>query len=144
MTRYIAIRLVSFVMKLMSRYVLLLAQPSEDLKGLEHLLERLRCSVSIASSSDQLLAYVTQRPPCLVILQSSDNHWSQRIIRQLKTVVDTANITLVALTDCHTPSWLTQEENPGFDGFLVKPLSREVLSSLIQSASARQMCVVRN
>jgi AmiR/NasT family two-component response regulator len=126
-------------MKLMSKYVLLLAQRSEDLQGLGFLLERLKCSVAIANSADQLVAQVDQNPPCLVILQSNDESWSQLIMDQLRSMINTANTTLVALTDCHAPSWLPQEQNPGFDGFLVKPLSREVLASLIQSASARQM-----
>jgi CheY-like chemotaxis protein len=133
-------RLVGLAMKLMSRYVLLLTQRSEDLQGLGFLLERLRCSVAIVNSPEQLLAQVDQHPPCLVILQSSDDKWSQPIVQQLKTIIDTANTMLVALTDCHSPSWLLQEENPGFDGFLVNPISREVLSSLLQSAAARQMC----
>jgi AmiR/NasT family two-component response regulator len=59
-------------------------------------------------------------------------------VNQFRSLADTCGITIVALTDVHAPSWLRQEENPGLDGFLVKPLNRDILSSLVQSAWIRQ------
>jgi CheY-like chemotaxis protein len=127
-------------MKFASSYILLLVHQSEDFHGLESLLERLRCPVEIVSSPNQAVDRIRQNPPCLVIVQGNHSNWSQSFVRQLRTIADADNITLVALSDSHAPSWLHQEENPGFDGFLVKPLSFDVLFSLIQSASARQLC----
>lgn len=127
-------------MKFVSSYILLLAQQTEELHGLDSLLKRLKCAVEIVSSADQAIDHVRHSPPCLVILQGNHKSWSQGLVRKLRVIADADNITLVALSDSHAPSWLHQEENPGFDGFLVKPLSGEVLFSLIQSASARQLC----
>lgn len=127
-------------MKLAPSYILLLVHQTEDLHGLESLLERLRCLVEIVNSADQAIERIHQDPPCLIIVQGNQRNWSQGLVHKLRTIADAANITLVALSDSHAPSWLHQEENPGFDGFLVKPLSSDVLFSLIQSASARQLC----
>jgi CheY-like chemotaxis protein len=127
-------------MKFASSYVLLLVQQTEDLHGLESLLGRLKCAVEVVNSPDQAIDKVTQNPPCLVIIQGNYKSWSQKLVRRLRAIADADHITLVALTDSHAPSWLHQEENPGFDGFLVNPLSSDVLFSLIQSASARQLC----
>ncbi len=127
-------------MKSALSYVLLLSQQAEDLHGLEPLLGRLRCSVEIVTSPDQAVDRVYRNPPCLMIVQGNYKIWSQKLVRKLRAIADVDNITLIALTDAHAPSWLHQEENPGFDGFLVKPLSSDVLFSLIQSASARQLC----
>lgn len=132
--------LVVYAMKFASSYILLLVQQTEDLHGLESLLERLKCPVEIVRSPDQAVDRVRQSPPCLVIVQGNHSHWSQEFVRKLRTIADADHIMLVALSDSHAPSWLHQEENPGFDGFLVKPLSCDVLFSLIQSASARQLC----
>lgn len=127
-------------MSFSSPYVLLLAPQSiEALHGLESLLQQMPYAVEIVHSFDQAVAKVVHEPPCLVILQ--EQPWSQSLIRQLRTLKNADRITLVMLTEPHSPSWLHQEQNPGVDGFLVKPLSPEVLTSLIQSASARSHCL---
>jgi CheY-like chemotaxis protein len=125
-------------MKSPRNYVLVLGRQSDDLLGLESLLKRLRCSVAIASSEAQAMDQVSQDPPYLVILAGNHQNWSQALVHRLRNLGKASSITIVALTDSHTPSWLTQEENPGFDGFLVKPISGDILSSLIHSARARQ------
>jgi AmiR/NasT family two-component response regulator len=122
-----------------SNYVLLLAPQTEELHGLESLLVEMRYSVKIAHSAAQAIANINQEPPCLVILQ--EDPWLQPLIHQLRSIADADRMTLVVLTECHSPSWLYQEQNPGVDGFLVKPLSQDVLFSLIHSASARQRCL---
>lgn len=96
-------------------------------------------AVTIASNEEQAIAQVNQYRPFLVILAGDHRSWSRTLLRQLRTFGHRP-ITLVALTDFHAPSWLTQEENPGFDGFLVSPISSEVLSTLVQSAHTRQVC----
>lgn len=127
-------------MQLLKNYVLVLHQQAEDSPVLETLLERLRCSTFIAHSADQMIAKASQEPPYLVILAGNDQTWSYGLVNKLRGVANACGVTIVALTDCHAPSWLYQEENPGIDGFLVKPLSNDVLTSLIQSAWARQVC----
>jgi AmiR/NasT family two-component response regulator len=121
-----------------SSYVLLLSKQIDELHGLASLLGRLNCDVQIADSVEQAVFKVSQSPPCLMILHS--NEWSEPFLQNLRTIADADSITLVVLTDCHVPRWAYQDQNSGFDGFLVKPLSSEVLSSLVQSASARQWC----
>ena len=96
--------------------------------------------MEIVTTPDQAVDLVHQNPPCLVILQGNCRSWSQKLVHTLRAIADADSITLVALTDAHAPSWLHQDENPGFDGFLANPLSSDVLFSLIQSAVARQLC----
>ncbi|MBD2059824.1 response regulator transcription factor [Oculatella sp. FACHB-28] len=91
-----------------------------------------------ASSIDQVVAKVSQMSPYLVILAGDGQNWSQALVKDLRDAANTCETTIVALTDCNAPSWVHQEENPGFDGFLVKPISSDVLTSLVQSAWARQ------
>lgn len=122
-----------------STYVLLLAPQLEELHGLEPLLQQIACEVEIVNSADQAVTRVSQNPPCLVILQ--EHPWSEAVIRRLRNTADADRMTLVLVTEPHAPSWLPQEQCPDIDGFLVKPLSLDVLFSLIHSASARQSCL---
>lgn len=131
--------LVVLVMIFDSSYVLLLAEQAEELFGLASLLEKLRFTVEIAHSAEQAIAKVSHTAPCLMILQG--NRWSSTFVQELRTLANSQRMMLVVLTDCHAPSWLHQDQNPGFDGYLVKPLSSDVLSSLVQSASVRQQCL---
>ncbi len=99
-----------------------------------------RFAVQIACSEEQAVVQATEKPPFLVILTGDHQSWSQRLLHELRTQATAQAMTLIALTDFHAPSWVHQEENPGFDGFLVNPISSEVLSSLVQSAYTRQFC----
>jgi AmiR/NasT family two-component response regulator len=90
------------------------------------------------------MARASQTHPYLVILVGNCQIWSRALVSQLRSLNKPGSTTIVALTDCHAPSWLHQEDNPGLDGFLVKPLSGDVLISLIQSAWARQACYSTN
>lgn len=121
-----------------STYILLLAPQLEELDGLESLLQQVALNVEIVHTADQALAKVSQKPPCLIILQ--EHLRSEAAIHQLRTIANADRITLVIVTETDSPSWLHQEQRPDVDGFLVKPLSSDVLSSLIHSASARQFC----
>lgn len=127
-------------MKSSKSYVLVINQGSDDLQRLKCLLEQLRCPVEVVCSTDQAVSRVRQLPPCLVILTGNQHHWSKSSISRFRHVANCSSTTIVALTDFHAPSWLHQEDNPGVDGFLVKPLSGEVLNSLVQSAWVRQAC----
>lgn len=125
-------------MKLLQSYVLVLDQQSNDLHTLESLLMPLQCSIEVVNSVEQAMIKVSQAPPYLVILAGSRPNWSKTLVSKLRDRTPASNVTIVALTDVHAPSWQHREEYPGLDGFLVKPLSVDVLASLVQSAWARQ------
>lgn len=128
-------------MKPIQSYVLVLDQDSKNLQFLGLLLNQLRCPMEIVHSFDQAMAKVSHTPPYLIILSGNQQDWSEALIQKLRNIENhSICITIVALTDSHAPRWIHQEENPGLDGFLVKPLNSEVLSSLVQSAWARQAC----
>lgn len=119
-------------------YILICGHGADDLHALESLLGPLRCPLVITSSLEQAVVKATHAPPYLLILIGSQQSWPKPLVNQLRSLADTWGITIVALTDVHAPSWLRQEDNPGVDGFLVKPLNRDILSSVVQSAWVRQ------
>jgi AmiR/NasT family two-component response regulator len=125
-------------MQLLKNCVLVLDQQTEDLSTLEAYLEQLSCPMVVVSSADQVIGRMLQTRPYLVILAGNYENWSHAWIEQLRQLGNTSGMMIVALTDCNAPRWLHQEDNPGLDGFLVKPLTGDVLMSLVQSAWARQ------
>ncbi|UBF24789.1 hypothetical protein K9N68_24470 [Kovacikia minuta CCNUW1] len=127
-------------MQLASGYILLLAKQPHRMRLLASLLGHSSYSVAIASTEEQAIAQTTHHPPFLIILAGNHGNWSRPLLHELRAHANAHNITLVALTDFHAPSWIYQEENPGFDGFLVTPISSEILSSLVESAHTRQVC----
>ncbi|MGA7934206.1 MAG: hypothetical protein WCA35_11715 [Kovacikia sp.] len=127
-------------MQLASDYILLLAKRPYKVRMLASLLRRSSYTVTIASTEDQAIRHTAHHPPFLIVLAGNHGNWSQPLLHELRTRANIHNITLVALTDFHAPSWIHQEENPGFDGFLVTPISNEILLSLVQSAHTRQVC----
>ncbi len=127
-------------MQFASSYILLLAKKPQRVSVLASLLGRSSYSVVVASTEEQAIAYTTHKPPFLIILAGNHQHWSHTLLDRLRTHANIHHITLIALTDFHAPSWIHQEENPGFDGFLVTPISNEILSSLVQSAHTRHTC----
>lgn len=128
-------------MELPQSNVLILGNGAEELGELKSLLVEMQCSVAIAHSEDQAMTHADRRAPFLVILAGDYQRWSQSLLTQLRQRNTQDRVTIVALTDWHAPSWLHQEDCPDLDGFLVKPISSEILRSLIQSAWARQFCV---
>lgn len=127
-------------MRSSKNHVLVLGKESDDLHALESVLADLCCSVTIANSEDQAVFHVDQAPPCLVILAGNHQAWSSALVEKLRRNTNTSWATIVVLTDFHSPSWLHHDEYPGFDGFLVKPVANDILTSLVQSAQARQVC----
>lgn len=121
-------------------YILLLAKHPRQVRILLSLLGCLSFMVEVACSEDQAILQASENPPFLVILAGDHGHWSQNLLGQLRKYAHTHHTLLVALTDFHAPSWIYQEENPGFDGFLVNPISQEVLLSLVQAAHTRRIC----
>lgn len=122
------------------KYVLVMNQGTDDLERLDALLTQLRCPVEWANTPEQAMRKALKIPPYLIILAGSPYDWSQGIVHRFRSLGDRCSMTIVALTDFHAPSWLHQEENPGIDGFLVKPIDQDVLRSVVHSAWARQSC----
>lgn len=118
-------------------YILLLMKQPQVLGILADLLKQGSHAVAIARSEDQALARARLNPPVLIIVAGDQRNWSSNL-GELRRYANTRQILLVALTDTHSPSWIYQEDNPGFDGFLVNPISSDILSSLVHSAQARQ------
>ena len=119
-------------------YVLVLDSSRNKSQGVHSLIRRLRYPAVIADSAEQAVAHAQQLSPCLVILMGGHESWSGGVIKQLRQTAGAASVTIVALTDAAHPRWAYQEDNPGLDGFLVAPLSRDVLKLLIESALAKQ------
>ncbi len=132
-------------MKRSQKYVLVLDQDSGNLHTLGSLLNQLHCPTVVARSIDQAMAETSQFSPYLIILSGNQQNWSQALVKKLRNVANHSDyITIVALTDSHSSSWLSQEENPDLDGILVNPVNSDVLVSLVQSAWVRQTyCVAR-
>lgn len=120
-------------------YILLLDQPCGDRQLMQSLLSQLQCSVVTADSAEQAVVKAQQVSPYLVILMGNRHIWSQGLIDQLREALKASGVTIVALTESHDPSWFYQEENPGLDGFLVKPLTGDVLTSVVQSAQVKHI-----
>ncbi|MBW4692537.1 MAG: hypothetical protein KME27_12310 [Lyngbya sp. HA4199-MV5] len=125
-------------MQSLSSDILLLAKQPREVHVLASLLRCSSYSVTSAGTEEEAIAHLTRQPPFLIILAGDHQNWSHTLLQDLRTYASTHRTTFVALTDFHAPRWMHQEENPGFDGFLVYPLSSEVLTSLVQSAQTRQ------
>ncbi|MEM6425046.1 MAG: hypothetical protein AAGF66_07275 [Cyanobacteria bacterium P01_H01_bin.119] len=121
-------------------YILLLNQQYNDIKVVQSVLERLRCTVFVAESMEQAISRAGEDTPYLIILAGNHPGWAETSVHCLRQAIQKVGVTIVALTDSHSPSWLHEEDYSGIDGFLVKPLSGEILSTLVQSAWAKQAC----
>lgn len=126
------------IMSFIQSDILLLAKQPHVVCVLSSLLKHSHYTVVGTSLEEQALAQIDRKPPFLIILAGDIQHWSQPLLKKLRQAANVHRITLVALTDFHMPRWMHQNEAPGFDGFLVHPLEDEVLSSLVESAHARQ------
>ena len=118
-------------------YVLLLDQHYSADLIVQSLSNQVEGNVFVAHSTDQAVARIEQGIPYLVILSGTYQNWSPTFVNQLRETVKPLGTTIVALTQSHEPSWSPQEEHPEIDGFLVEPLSRDVLHLLVESAVAK-------
>ncbi|NEQ95680.1 MAG: hypothetical protein F6K30_02930 [Cyanothece sp. SIO2G6] len=120
-------------------YVLVLEQqPSHDSYKLAKLLNLWRSPFVIAKSTAQVLNSIRDLSPCLVILIGNHNKWPRHFSHQLRVEANLLGYTILALTDATAPNWPEHEDPSIFDGFLVKPLSFDVLDSILQAAQARR------
>ncbi len=96
------------------------------------------CSVYVASSPEQAIAQAQEALPCLVILVGHDHTWVAQQLQRLRRSPQTLEMPIMALTEAPWPTWEPQANRPDVDGFLVKPLTPDVLHSLVASALVQQ------
>lgn len=131
-------------MKATHDYVLVLDQHPDDIQAVETLLQVLHCPAVVIDSAEQVVDRVNEDFPYLMILVGNHQRWPKTFLNELRDIADTFGGTILALTDNYVPSWIRQDENPGFDGFLVQPLNSDVLVSLVQSAWIKQLCSLKS
>ena len=115
-------------------YVLLLGGSSEASHPIYYLLRQHQCPVFVACSAAQAVARIEQSSPYLMILAGSRQNWSPALVHRLRQRVRSAEVTIVAFTEMGELGHIPREDHPDLDGFLVKPLSDEVLVSVLESA----------
>ena len=118
-------------------YILLLRQHCGTDRMVQSISEQIKSSIFVASSTDQAVARIEESIPYLVILAGTHQNWSPAFVDLLREIVKPLDTTIVALTQFHEPNWQFQEEHPGIDGFLVEPISNDVLHLLVESAVAK-------
>lgn len=121
-------------MKPLEDYVLVLDEQQRWRHQADLPLSCNQCSFVVASSSKHAVEQAHQISPCLVILVGENHAWFKDQVNVLRHSEKTASVTIVALTESASPSWQVDREIQDLDGFLVKPLTADVLSSLVQSA----------
>ncbi|MFH7242761.1 MAG: hypothetical protein ACHWZW_07905 [Spirulina sp.] len=120
-------------------YILVLASDHQEIRNIHAIEADLPYPVVVARSVEQAMTQLGQGNPCLVILiDPSDPSWPQTLVRHLRQNSPADNVTIVALTDSASPQWNHTEDTPELDGFLVRPLSLDIVKSLVESAHARQ------
>ncbi len=120
-----------------SGYILLLGTHHNADLMLQSLSMHRKSDVFVAHSAEQAVARIEQGIPYLVILSGAHKNWSPALVDRLRETVKPLGTTIVALTQFHEPSWSPQEEHPGIDGFLVEPLTYDVLHLVVESAAAK-------
>ncbi|MEO1520160.1 MAG: hypothetical protein AAFU78_05220 [Cyanobacteria bacterium J06633_2] len=131
-------------MSVKTDYVLVLDQHPDHVQAVELLLRALHYPAIVAKSPDQVVHQVNDGFPYLVILVGNHQDWPTALLNELRNVADTFGGTILSLADNDISSWIHPEENPGFDGFLVQPLTSEVLVSLVQAAWVKQICSLKS
>jgi DNA-binding response OmpR family regulator len=119
-------------------YVLVLDPELQGQHEPHPLAAQLPYPVFVANSAEQAVSCALRTPPGLVILMGdTDQHGLAALVSQFRQNAHAGYLTIVALSNAASPQWNYVEETPGLDGFLVKPLSADILRSLMESAFAR-------
>lgn len=125
-------------MKLPQDYVLVL----DEQKRHPHKPELLRLSGDYtfvtATSAEHAIEQAQQIHPCLVILIGENQSWFENQVRVLRQADQTPAMTIVALTESASPRWQNSDPGLDLDGFLVQPLTDDILVSLVQSAVVKK------
>lgn len=120
-------------------YILVLNPDQQEIRTIRAIESDLPYPVFVANSTEQAVTRLTEGLPCLIILVGNNvQAWSRSLIQHLRQTPKAADTTIVALTDSASPQWNHSEDTPELDGFLVKPLSLDIIKSLVESAQARQ------
>ena len=69
-----------------------------------------------------------------MILSGSRQNWTPTLVHHLRQQARSVGVTIVALTEMGELGHRPLEEHPDLDGFLVQPLSDDVLTSVLESA----------
>ncbi len=80
------------------------------------------------------MARIEQSTPYLVILSGSRQNWSPDLVHVLREQTCSTGVTIVALAEFGDFDESPTEAHPDLDGFFVKPLSDDVLTSVLESA----------
>jgi CheY-like chemotaxis protein len=125
-------------MKLLEDYVLVLDEqesrpPRAELSSLSD-----HCAFVMANSAEHAVEQAQQKKPCLVILVGENQSWFESQVRILRQARQAAPMTIVALTESASPRWRQDAFALDLDGFLVQPLTDDILVSLVQSAAIKQ------
>ncbi|MGB3615659.1 MAG: hypothetical protein WBA10_17825 [Elainellaceae cyanobacterium] len=121
--------------------VLVLEQPTNDLRRFEPLVERLSCRLLIAHSPEEFLNHLGQINPYLVLLVGPCQGWPADFSTQVRRLVDQFGGTVIALTedtDEQASDAFLEQKDSMIDGCLVEPLNEEVFASILHAAKARQ------
>ena len=122
-----------------SGYILVVDPQRREIPAFSPTRLDLEYPVFVVNSTEQAMGRLDKGFPCLVILIMDDGQeWLRSSIEQLRQMTIARAMTIVALTDATSPEWRYAEDMPDVDGFLVKPLSLDILKSLVASATARQ------
>jgi len=121
-------------MSISQGYVLLLGGSNEASHPIYYLLKQHHCPVFVACSAAQAVARIEQSSPYLMILSGSRQNWAPTLVHHLRQRSRSVGVTIVALTDLGELGNRPLEEHPDLDGFLVQPLSDDVLTSVLESA----------
>ncbi len=125
-------------MKLPHGYVLVLDERQRNLHQADFPLASHQYPFILAASAEHAVEQARQAAPCLVILVGEDHTWFEQQVSALRCSQNTPPLTIVALTESTSPRWQANQHPPDLDGFLVKPLTDDILASLVQSAIVKQ------
>jgi len=126
------------MMNLSHDYVLVLDEQRRHLHQADLPLISERYALVVAASEQHAVEQARQAAPCLVILVGDSHTWFKSQVDALRHSTDTPPMTIVALTESTAPTWQLEKDTLEVDGFLVKPVTDEILNSLVQSAIIKQ------
>lgn len=92
----------------------------------------------MVTSAEQAINQARQMDSCLVILVGENQRWFEHQVRVLRQADQPPEMTIVALTESGSPRWQNADEALDLDGFLVQPLTDDILVSLVQSAAIKK------
>ncbi len=109
-------------------YILVVDPQRQEMSATSSTTFDLECPVLVVNSTEQAMGRLNQGFPWLVILiMDNGQEWLRSSIQQLRQVTATTDMTIVALTDATNPEWTYGDDMPDVDGFLVKPLTLDIL-----------------